>query len=39
MDTETIIYLVAGALILRVVIKTVAMYFRENSKSDKGETK
>ena len=39
MDTKTIIYLVAAALILKVIIKTAAMYFRENRKPDEDETK
>ena len=29
METKTIIYLVAAALILRVIIKVVARYFKE----------
>lgn len=34
MDTETIIYLVAGALILRVVIKVVMRFLKENKEND-----
>ncbi len=34
MDTETIIYLVAGALILRVVIKVIARYLKENKETN-----
>jgi hypothetical protein len=37
MDTETIIYLVAAALILRVAIKVVARYFKEQKNSDNAE--
>jgi len=34
METKTIIYLIAAALILRVVIKGVARYFKEQRNSD-----
>lgn len=34
METETIIYLVAAALILRVIIKVVARYMKEQKSSD-----
>jgi len=34
MQTETIIYLVAAALILRVIIKVVARYVKEQKSSD-----
>jgi len=34
METETIIYLVAAALILRVIIKVVARYVKEQKSSD-----
>ena len=34
METETIIYLVAAALILRVIIKVVVRYLKENKSSD-----
>lgn len=34
METETIIYLVAAALILRVIIKVVARYMKEHKSSD-----
>jgi len=34
MDTTTIIYLVAAALILRVIIKVVARYMKEQKNTD-----
>jgi len=34
MDTTTIIYLVAAALILRVIIKVVARYMKEQKNAD-----
>lgn len=34
MDTETIIYLVAAALILRVLIKVVARYMKEQKNTE-----
>jgi hypothetical protein len=34
MDTETIIYIVAAALILRVIIKVVARYLKEQKNDD-----
>ena len=34
METETIIYLVAAALILRVIINVVARYMKEQKRSD-----
>jgi len=34
METETIIYLVAAALMLRVIIKVVARYVKEQKSSD-----
>ena len=37
MQTETIIYLVAAALILRVIIKVVARYMKEKTSSDNME--
>jgi hypothetical protein len=37
MQTETIIYLVAAALILRVIIKVVARYLKEQKSSDNME--
>lgn len=30
MDTETIIYIVAAALIFRVIIKVITRYLKEN---------
>lgn len=36
METDTIIYIVAAALILRVIIKVVARYFNEK-KADSTE--
>ena len=33
MDTNTIIYIVAAALILRVVIKVIARYIKESKKT------
>ena len=37
MDTTTIIYLVAAALILRVIIKVVARYMKEHKNVDNTE--
>jgi len=37
MDTTTIIYLVAAALILRVIIKVVARFMKEQKNSDSTE--
>ncbi len=37
MQTETIIYIVAAALILRVIIKVVARYMKEQKSSDNME--
>ena len=37
METKTIIYLVAAALILRVIIKVVARYLKEQKSSDSSE--
>jgi hypothetical protein len=37
MDTTTTIYIVAAALILRVVIKVVSRYFKEQKNSDNVE--
>ena len=37
METKTIIYLVAAALILRVIIKVVVRYFKEQKSSDNVE--
>lgn len=37
MDTESIIYIVAAALILRVIIKVVARYMKEQKGSDSNE--
>jgi len=37
METTTIIYLVAAALILRVIIKVVARYLKEQRSSDSTE--
>ena len=34
MDTTTIIYIVAAALILRVIIKVVARYMKEQKNTD-----
>jgi hypothetical protein len=34
MDTETIIYIVAAALILRVIIKVVVRYMKEKKNDD-----
>ena len=34
METETIIYLVAAALILRVIIKVIVRYLKEHKSSD-----
>jgi hypothetical protein len=34
METKTIIYLVAAALILRVIIKVVARYMKEQKNAD-----
>ena len=34
METKTIIYLVAAALILRVIIKVVARYIKEQKGTD-----
>jgi hypothetical protein len=33
METETIIYLVAAALILRVIIKVISRYLKEQRRS------
>jgi len=38
METNTIIYLVAAALILRVLIKLVARYLRESKNSQEEES-
>jgi hypothetical protein len=35
METKTIIYLVAAALILRVIIKVIARYFKEQKNVNK----
>lgn len=37
METNTIIYLVAAALILRVIIRVVASYLKEQKGSDNME--
>ena len=37
METKTIIYLVAAALILRVIIKVIARYFKEQKNADRTE--
>ncbi len=37
MDTTTIIYIVAAALILRVIIKVAARYLKEQKDSDSNE--
>jgi len=37
METKTIIYVVAAALILRVIIKVVARYLKEQKNSDNAE--
>ena len=37
MNTTTIIYLVAAALILRVIIKVVARYMKEQKNADRTE--
>ncbi len=37
MDTTTIIYIVAAALILRVIIKVVGRYMKEQKNSDSTE--
>lgn len=37
METQTIIYLVAAALILRVVIKVISMYIKEQKKTNNTE--
>jgi|GEM_PF-2199631 len=37
METKTIIYVVAAALILRVIIKVVARYMKEQKSSDNDE--
>lgn len=37
MDTETIIYIVAAALILRVIIKVVARYMKEQKNIENTE--
>ena len=37
MDTKTIIYLIAAALILRVIIKVVARYMKEQKNADSSE--
>lgn len=37
MDTKTIIYLVAAALIFRVIIKVISKYYRESRQLDKSE--
>ena len=37
MDTTTIIYIVAAALILRVIIKVVARYLKEQKNTDNVE--
>ena len=34
METETIIYLIAGALILRVVIKVIIKYSKERKQNN-----
>lgn len=34
METKTIIYLVAAALILRVIIKVLMRYFKEQKNTD-----
>lgn len=37
METKTIIYIVAAALILRVIIKVVARYLKEQKNTDNVE--
>lgn len=37
METKTIIYVVAAALILRVIIKVVARYMKEQKGSDNAD--
>jgi hypothetical protein len=34
METETIIYLIAGALILRVVVKVIIKYYKERKQNN-----
>ena len=38
METETIIYLIAAALILRVVIKVIIRYLKEQKNADEDNT-
>jgi hypothetical protein len=34
METETIIYLIAGTLILRVVVKVIIKYYKERKQNN-----
>lgn len=37
METETIIYVVAAALVLRVIIKVIARYMKESKNADQAD--